>query len=249
MSGHNKWSTIKHKKGAADAKRGKVFTKIIREITTASRIGGGDPGGNPRLRKAIDDAKSSNMPADNIERAIKKGTGELEGVVYDEVTYEGYGPEGVAVLLEVMTDNKNRTVAEIRHAFTKYNGNLGENGCVAWMFDSVGLIVIDKTETTEEQLMEAALEAGAEDIKEEGDQYEVHTSVDDFDAVHKAIEDAGIKTLNAELTRLPQTTVKLEEKPAITMLKLYSVLDDHEDVQNVYANFDIDDQILETFAG
>ncbi len=249
MSGHNKWSTIKHKKGAADAKRGKVFTKIIREITTAARIGGGDPGGNPRLRKAIDDGKANNMPADNIERAIKKGTGELEGVVYDEVTYEGYGPEGVAVLLEVMTDNKNRTVAEIRHAFTKYNGNLGENGCVAWMFDSVGLIEIDKAETTEDQLMEVALEAGAEDIREEVDQFEIHTSVDDFDAVHKAIQEAGIKTVNAELTRLPQTTVKLEEKQAITMLKLYSILDDHEDVQNVYANFDIDDQILETFAG
>jgi YebC/PmpR family DNA-binding regulatory protein len=249
MSGHNKWSTIKHKKGAADAKRGKIFTKIIKEITTAARIGGGDPGGNPRLRKAIDDGKAANMPAENVDRAIKKGTGELDGVIYDEVTYEGYGPEGVAVLLEVMTDNKNRTVAELRHAFTKYNGNLGENGCVAWMFDSVGLIVIDKTETTEDQLMEVALEAGADDIKEEGDQYEVHTSVDDFDTVHKAIKDADIAIVNAELTRLPQTTVKLEEKHAITMLRLYGVLDDHEDVQNVYANFDIDDKILETFAG
>jgi YebC/PmpR family DNA-binding regulatory protein len=249
MSGHNKWSTIKHKKGAADAKRGKIFTKIIKEITTAARIGGGDPGGNPRLRKAIDDGKSANMPAENVDRAIKKGTGELDGVVYDEVTYEGYGPEGVAVLLEVMTDNKNRTVAELRHAFTKYNGNLGENGCVAWMFDSVGLIVIDKTEATEEQLMEVALEAGADDIKEEGDQYEVYSSVDDFDTVHKAIKDASIGILNAELTRLPQTTVKLEEKHAITMLKLYSILDDHEDVQNVYANFDIEDEILENFAG
>jgi YebC/PmpR family DNA-binding regulatory protein len=249
MSGHSRWSSIKHKKGAADAKRGKVFTKINKEITTAARMGGGDPAGNPRLRKAIDEAKSNNMPSDNIERAIKKGTGELEGVVYDEITYEGYGPEGVAVLLEVMTDNRNRTVAEIRHAFTKFNGNLGESGCVAWMFDSVGLISVDKAAITEDQLMEIALEAGAEDIKEEGDQYQVRAKVDDFETVHAAIKAAGIPVANAELTRLPQSIIKLEDKSAMTMLRLYTVLEDHEDVQHVYANFDIADDILENFSG
>ena len=247
MSGHSKWSTIKHKKGAADAKRGKVFTKLIKEITTAARLGGGDADGNPRLRKAIDLAKASNMPGDNIDRAIKKGTGELEGVIYEETSYEGYGPEGVAVLVECMTDNKNRTVADIRHLFTKFNGNLGENGCVAWMFDSIGLIVVDKSATGEDELMEVALEAGAEDIREEGDQFEVHTAADEFDAVLKAIEAAGIPTVSAEQTRLPQTTVKLEGKSAVTMLKLYTGLDDHEDVQHVYANFDIADEIMEGF--
>jgi YebC/PmpR family DNA-binding regulatory protein len=249
MSGHSKWSTIKHKKGAADAKRGRVFTKLIKEVTTAARIAGGDPDGNPRLRKAIDLAKAANMPSDNIDRAIKKGTGELEGVVYEETSYEGYGPEGVAVLVECMTDNKNRTVADIRHLFSKFNGNLGENGCVAWMFDSVGLIVIEKSATTEDALMEVALEAGAEDIREEDEQFEVHTSVEEFDAVLAAIEGAGIPTVSAEQTRLPQTTVKLEGKPAETMLKLYTGLDDHEDVQNVYANFDIPDEIMENFGG
>ncbi len=249
MSGHSKWSTIKHKKGAVDAKRGKIFTRLNKEVTTAARLGGGDPSGNPRLRKAIDQAKANNMPGDNIDRAIKKGTGELDGIIYDEVTYEGYGPEGVAILLEVMTDNKNRTVAELRHAFAKNNGNLGENGCVAWIFESIGLIVVDKSAVSEDQLMEVALEAGAEDIREEGDQFEVHTSVDDFDAVQKAVEAAGIEIVNAELTRLPQNTVKLAEKPATTMLKLYTILEDHDDVQNVYANFDIADEILENFAG
>jgi YebC/PmpR family DNA-binding regulatory protein len=249
MSGHNKWSTIKHKKGAADAKRGKLFTKLIKEITTAARIGGGDPSGNPRLRKAVDEAKAANMPGDNIDRAIKKGTGELEGVVYDEITYEGYGPEGVAVLLEVMTDNKNRTVAEIRHLFSKYNGSLGENGCVAWMFDSVGLITVSKEVATEEQLFEVAAEAGAEDIKDEDDVFEIHTPVDTFDEVSKAVVSAGIETIDASLTRLPQTTVKLEGKPAETMLKLYGALEDHDDVQNIYANFDIPDEIMENFQG
>jgi YebC/PmpR family DNA-binding regulatory protein len=203
--------------------------------------------GNARLRKAIEAAKNSNMPAENMDRAVKKGTGELEGVVYEEITYEGYGPDGVAVLIEIMTDNRNRTVAEIRHLFGKYNGNLGENGCVAWMFDSIGLVVVDKSAASEEQLMEVALEAGAEDIKDEGDQFEVLTSVDGFDPVVKAIEDAGIEIENSELTRLPQTTTKLEGKSAQTMLKLYTLLDDHDDVQNVYANFDISDEILESF--
>ncbi len=249
MSGHSKWSTIKHKKGAADAKRGKIFTKLIREVTTAARLGGGDPSGNPRLRKAIDEAKANNMPGDNIDRAVKKGTGELEGVVYEEVNYEGYGPEGVAVLLEIMTDNRNRTVADIRHLFSKYNGNLGENGCVAWMFDSIGLLIVDKGATTEDKLMEVALESGAEDIKEEGDQFEVHTSVETFDAVKKALNDAGIELVNAELTRLPQTSVALKDNHATTMLKLYTALEDHDDVQHVYANFDIADEILENFLG
>ncbi len=249
MSGHNKWSTIKHKKGAADAKRGKIFTKLIKEITTSARLGGGDPDGNPRLRKAIDEAKANNMPGDNIDRAIKKGTGELEGVVYDEIMYEGYGPEGVAVLLEVMTDNKNRTVAEIRHLFSKFNGSLGENGCVAWMFDSVGLILVSKEVATEEQLFEVAVEAGAEDVKDEGDVFEIHTSVEAFDAVSKAVKDAGIETVSAELTRIPQTTVKMEGKSAETMLKLYGNLEDHDDVQNIYANFDIPDEIMENFSG
>ncbi len=248
MSGHSKWSTIKHKKGAADAKRGKIFTKLIKEVTTAARLGGGDPDGNPRLRKAIDLAKAANMPSDNLERGIKKGTGELEGVVYEELVYEGYGPEGVAIVIECMTDNKNRTVADIRHLFTKYNGNLGENGCVAWMFDKIGLIVIDKPKTSEEQLMEIAIEAGAEDIVEEDQFFEVHTSVETFDAVINAISQAGIETTSSELTRLPQSTVKLEGKPALTMLKLYTLIDDHEDVQNVYANFDIADDIMENFS-
>ncbi len=249
MSGHSKWSTIKHKKGAADAKRGKIFTKLIKEITTAARIGGGDISGNARLRKAIDDAKAANMPSDNMDRAIKKGTGEIEGVIYEEIIYEGYGPEGVAVFLEVMTDNRNRTVAEIRHLFTKHNGSLGENGCVAWMFDSVGLIVVDKANATEEQLFEVAAEAGADDIRDEGDCFEIHTPVDSFDPVATAIKKAGIKTESSELTRIPQTTVTLTGKSAETMLKLYYALDDHDDVQKIYANFDIPDEIMENFKG
>jgi YebC/PmpR family DNA-binding regulatory protein len=248
MSGHSKWSTIKHKKGTADAKRGKIFTKLIKEVTTAARLGGGDPDGNPRLRKAIDLAKAANMPSDNLDRAIKKGTGELEGVVYEELTYEGYGPEGVAVVIECMTDNKNRTVADIRHLFTKHNGNLGENGCVAWMFDKIGLIVIEKSKTSEEKLMEITIDAGAEDIKEEDDVFEVYTSVESFDAVGDAISQAGIEAQSAELTRIPQSTVKLEGKSARAMLKLYTLIDDNEDVQNVYANFDIADDIMENFS-
>ncbi len=248
MSGHSKWSTIKHKKGTADAKRGKIFTKLIKEVTTAARLGGGDPDGNPRLRKAIDLAKAANMPGDNLDRAIKKGTGELEGVVYEELMYEGYGPEGVAIVIECMTDNKNRTVADIRHLFTKHNGNLGENGCVAWMFDKIGLIVIEKSKTSEEKLMEIAIDAGAEDIKEEDDVFEVYTSVESFDAVGDAISQAGIEARSAELTRIPQSTVKLEGKPAQAMLKLYTLIDDNEDVQNVYANFDIADDIMENFS-
>ncbi|MCU0663826.1 MAG: YebC/PmpR family DNA-binding transcriptional regulator [Myxococcota bacterium] len=249
MSGHSKWSTIKHKKGAADAKRGKVFTKIIKEITTAARMGGGDPGGNPRLRKAIDDGKAANMPNDNIDRAIKKGTGELEGVIYEEITYEGYGPEGVAVLVEVMTDNRNRTVSDIRHLFSRYNGNLGQDGCVSWIFKACGLITLAQKDASEERLMEIALDAGADDITESDGMWEIRTAVDSFESVRKALVDAKIPTQSAEVTRIPSTTAKVEGKAAETMLKLYSALDDHDDVQNVYANFDIADEILEAFQG
>ena len=245
MSGHSKWSSIKHKKGAADARRGKIFTKIIKEITTAARIGGGDPSGNPRLRKAIDDAKAANMPADNMERAIKKGTGELEGVVYEEVAYEGYGPGGVAVLIEAMTDNRNRTVSDIRHLFSKYNGNLGENGCVSWIFEEKGLIEVPLEEADEEKIMEAAIDAGAEDIKNAGDTWEVVTPPDTFEAVRDSIKNAGIAVERAEITKIPGNTVKLEDRTASTMLKLMEKFEDHEDVQNVYANFDISDEILE----
>jgi YebC/PmpR family DNA-binding regulatory protein len=247
MSGHSKWSTIKHKKGAADAKRGKIFTRLIREITTAARLGGGDIDGNPRLRKAVDDAKAQNMPGENIDRAIKKGTGELEGVVYEEVSYEGYGPEGVAVLVECMTDNRNRTVADVRHVFSKHNGNLGENGCVSWMFDKVGLISVDEKNASEEQLMELTLDAGAEDIRLEDGTFEIRTSPESFESVVAALDRGGVETDNAEITRLPQTTVSLSGKPAQSMLKLYTALDDHDDVQNVYANFDIPEEEMKAF--
>ncbi|MFO8073854.1 MAG: YebC/PmpR family DNA-binding transcriptional regulator [Polyangia bacterium] len=248
MSGHSKWSTIKHKKGAADAKRGKIFTKLIREITTAARLGGGDIDGNPRLRKAVDDAKTQNMPGDNIDRAIKKGTGELEGVVYEEVGYEGYGPEGVAVLVECMTDNRNRTVADVRHIFSKHNGNLGENGCVSWMFDKVGLISVDEKNASEEQLMELTLDAGAEDIRLEDGTFEIRFPPESFDDVVAALKKGGVETDNAEITRLPQTTISLSGKPAQSMLKLYTALDDHDDVQNVYANFDIPEKEMKAFS-
>jgi YebC/PmpR family DNA-binding regulatory protein len=245
MSGHSKWSTIKHKKGAADAKRGKVFTKIIREVTTAARIGGGDIEGNPRLRKAVDLAKASNMPNENVERAIKKGTGELEGVVYEEIVYEGYGPEGVAVMVEVMTDNRNRTVSEIRHLFTKYNGNLGANGCVAWMFPSKGQVLVPKDAATEDHLMEVTLEAGAEDITEGEEFWTVTTSPEAVEAVQEALRAAGIAVEKAEATRIPTSSVSLEGKSAETTIKLVTALEDHDDVQNVYANFDVDDELLE----
>lgn len=238
MSGHNKWSTIKHKKGAADAKRGKIFTKLIKEISVAAKLGGGDPAANPRLRTAIDKAKSENMPKDNIERAIKKGTGEMEGVNYEEIVYEGYGPNGVAVLVEVMTDNRNRTVSEIRSIFTKHNGNMGETGCVSWMFDKKGLIVYPRT-VDFDRLFEAALEAGADDVTEEEDQIEVVTDPTRFMEVRDALEKAGFTHESAEITMIPQTMVKLEGKAAESMLKLMDRLEDNDDVQNVYANFDI----------
>ncbi len=246
MSGHSKWSTIKHKKGAADAKRGKIFTKIIKEITVAARIGGGDVEGNSRLRQAIAVAKTENMPKDNIEKAIKKGTGELAGgAAYEEIVYEGYGPGGVAVLVEVMTDNKNRTVAEIRHIFSKHGGNLGENGCVAWMFEKKGSIVFSKDDVHEDQLMEYALEAGAEDVVESESEYEVITEPAVFEDVRTAMDQAKINYILAEISMIPQNTVQLEENKAGQMLKLMEKMEDNDDVQNVYANFDIPDEIME----
>lgn len=246
MSGHSKWSTIKRKKGAADAKRGKIFTRLIKEITVAARMGGGDPEGNPRLRSAIATAKSENMPKDNIERAIKKGTGELEGAVYEEISYEGYGPGGVAVLVDCMTDNKNRTVADIRHAFSKSGGNLGESGCVSWMFDKKGSILVDKETIDEEELMDKALEAGAEDVVEEDNVYQVVTSPDDFEAVRESLEADGVKFIEASVSMIPQNVVEVtEEKPAKQILKLLESLEDHDDVQSVSANFDIPDELME----
>jgi len=245
MSGHNKWSTIKHKKGAADAKRGKIFSKLIKEITIAARVGGGDPDGNPRLRTAINAARAANMPKDNVDRAIKRGTGEIAGVSYEEVIYEGYGPGGVAVLVEALTDNKNRTVAEIRHIFDKYNGNLGESGCVAWMFQKKGLIVIPAVQLHEDEVMELGLEAGAQDVSHEGDTYEITTELSDFETVRKAIEDRGWKIEMAEITMVPQNNVKLEGKKAEQMLKMMYALDDNDDLQKVFANFDISDEEME----
>jgi len=247
VSGHSKWSTIKRKKGAVDAKRGKIFTRLIKEITVAARMGGGDPVGNPRLRAAIASAKTENMPKDNIERAIKKGTGELEGAVYEEITYEGYGPGGVAILVDCMTDNKNRTVADIRHYFSKSGGNLGESGCVSWMFTKKGTILVDKETINEEELMEKALEAGAEDVVEEDNVFQVETSPDDFEDVREALEADGVKFIEAAVAMVPQNTVDItDEKTAGQILTLLERLEDHDDVQNVYANFDIPDDIMES---
>ena len=243
MSGHSKWSTIKHKKGAADAKRGKVFTKLIKEITVAARMGGGDINANPRLRTAVAAAKAENMPKDNMDRAIKKGTGELEGVDYEELTYEGYGPGGTAVFVECLTDNKNRTVAEVRHIFSKAGGNLGENGCVAWMFDKKGYIVVEKSAADEEQLMEVALEAGAEDVREDDDNFEIITAPEDFEAVKEAIDEAGIETIDAEVTMLPQNSTEVVGKEAEQIIRLMDALDDNDDVQKAYTNADIPDDI------
>jgi len=246
MSGHSKWHTIKHKKGALDAKRGKLFTKLIKEITVAARAGGsGDINTNARLRKAVSDAKAANMPNDTIDRATKRGTGELEGVNYDEISYEGYGPGGVAVMINVMTDNRNRTVSEIRHIFSKNGGNLGESGSVAWMFNKKGQIIIDGAVKGEDQMLELALEAGAEDMISEGGSYQVLTAPDDFHAVLEGIRKAGIEPLSAEVTMVPQNTIKLEGAAANQMLKLYEALDDHDDVQNVSSNFEVDDDLLE----
>ncbi len=246
MSGHSKWHTIKHKKGALDAKRGKIFTKLIKEITVAARTGGsGDVDSNARLRKAVSDAKGQNMPNDTIDRAIKRGTGELEGVNYDEITYEGYGPNGVAVMVETMTDNRNRTVAELRHLFSKNGGNLGESGSVAWMFDRKGYIVVDKAAKSEEELFEIAIEAGADDMQDEGDVFEIYTTPENFDAVNDAVKAAGIEPQASEISQIPQNYIKLEGPDAKTMMKLYDALDDNDDVQKVYANFDIDESEME----
>ena len=246
MSGHSKWHTIKHKKGALDAKRGKIFTKLIKEITVAARTGGsGDIDSNARLRKVVNDAKGQNMPNDTIDRAIKRGTGELEGVSYDEVMYEGYGPNGVAVMVEGLTDNRNRTVAEIRHIFSKNGGNMGESGSVAWMFDKKGYIVVDKAAKSEEELFEIAIEAGADDMQDEGDVFEIYTAPDAFDTVLEAIKAAGIEPQAAEISQIPQNYIKLEGGDAKTMLKLYDALDDNDDGQKVYANFDIDESEME----
>jgi len=249
MSGHSKWNTIKRKKGAADAKRGKIFTKIIKEITLSARLGGSDPEGNARLRQAIMAAKEENMPKDNIDRAIKKGAGGGEGSAnYEDVIYEGYGPGGVAVLLEVMTDNKNRTVAEIRHIFSKHGGNLGENGCVSWIFEKKGSILFDRKAVSEDILMEAALEAGAEDVREEENEYEVITDPAMFYDVKSAIESKGLKYIKAQISMIPQSSVRLEAEKAVQMLKLMEKMEDNDDVQNVYANFDIPDDVMEKFS-
>ena len=245
MSGHSKWHSIKHKKGAVDAKRGKVFTKLIKEITVATRMGGKDPDSNARLRAAIAAAKAENMPKENIERGIKKGTGELEGTTYEEATYEGYGPGGVAVLVEVLTDNRNRAVAEVRHLFERHGGSLGAAGCVAWMFSQKGLIVLPKEQTDEEKLFEVALEAGAEDIKEEEKEFEVITEPSLFEQVKTAIERTGLTYALAEITMIPQTTTILEGKNAQQMLTLMELLEDNDDVNHVYANFDIPDEVME----
>jgi YebC/PmpR family DNA-binding regulatory protein len=239
MSGHSKWHSIKHKKGALDAKRGKLFTKFIKEITVAARSGGGDPEGNARLRKAIADAKAGNMPNDTIDRAVRRGTGEEEGVNYEDITYEGYGPGGVALMIQSLTDNRNRTVAEIRHIFSKNGGNLGESGSVGWIFEKKGYIVIDKSAKSEEELFELVIDAGADDLRDDEDNFEIITSPDAFDAVLTAIKNAGIEPQVAEVEMVPQNYIRLEGADARQMLKLMESLEDHDDVQKVSANFDI----------
>lgn len=245
MSGHSKWATIKHKKGALDAKRGAIFTKVIKEITVAARNGGGNPDANPRLRTALAKAKESNMPADNIDRAIKKGTGELPGVVYEEQTYEGYGPAGVAILIEVLSDNKNRTTSEIRNILEKKGGSMSGAGSVAWQFQKKGLIVVKKTSTEEDRLMSIALDAGASDFTSEKEAFEIVTEPQDFENVKKAITDAKIATESAEITRIPSALVKVGLNEAKTALALIEALEDHDDVQNVYSNIDVSDEVLQ----
>jgi YebC/PmpR family DNA-binding regulatory protein len=251
MSGHSKWHGIKHKKAKADAARGRIFTRVIREITIAAKMGGGDPDGNPRLRTAIQAARAANMPADNIERAIKKGTGELPGVTYEELTYEGYGPGGVAVMVSVTTDNKNRTAAEIRKVFAKHGANLGESGCVGWMFEKKGVIQVDAKGVDEETLLGVALEAGAEDVRQEEGTFTIVTAPREreFEAVRAALVKAKFPVASAELTMVPQSTVKLDGRPAEQMLRLMEELEDHDDVQNVYANFDIPESIMVAVSG
>ena len=245
MSGHSKWHSIKHKKGALDAKRGKIFTRIIKELTVAARVGGGDANMNPRLRTIIADAKAANMPADNIQRAIRRGTGEEPGVTYEEVTYEGYGPGGAAVIIEVLTDNRNRTVGELRHMLTKHGGNLGESNSVAWMFHKKGYIVIEKTKAQEDTLMDAVLDAGAEDLRDDDDNWEVLSAPSAFEAVREAVKKLGVEPASAQVAMLPQQYVKLEGKPAQQMVRLMDALDDHDDVQHVWSNFDIEEKEIE----
>jgi YebC/PmpR family DNA-binding regulatory protein len=246
MSGHNKWSTIKHKKGAADAKRGKIFTRILKEMTVAARMGGGDPNGNPRLRAAIAEAKSNNMPKDNIERAIKRGTGELEGAAYEEITYEGYGPGGVAVIVEALTDNSNRTTPEIRHMFEKQGGNLGTPGSVKFQFERKGYFAVEKSAVGEDKLMEIALEAGADDLQtDDPEAYEIYASPESFEAVRQALETNKIATIEAKLGMIPANYVSLDEAKGKQVMKLLEALDDHDDVQNVWSNFDIPAEMME----
>ncbi len=245
MSGHSKWSSIKHKKAAKDAKKGKLFTKLIKEITVAARTGGGDINANPRLRTAVLAAKAGSMPADNIERAIKKGTGDLEGVSYEEIHYEGYGPGGAAIMVQVLTDNKNRTVQEIRRMFAKHGGNLGENGCVAWMFDKKGLITVDKLKVEEDRLISLALDAGAEDVREEESLFEIVTRPEDFEKVREHLQRENIPMTGAQVAMVPKNTVALDGQSAEQILRLTEELEDHDDVQSVAANFDIPDELLE----
>ena len=245
MSGHSKWATIKRKKGKTDAARGRVFTKLIKEITVAARAGGGDAVANARLRTAVAAAKAANMPADNVKKAIQKGTGELPGVSYEETSFEGYGPSGVAVFIDALTDNRNRTVSEIRHIFSRFNGNMGENGCVAWMFDKRGVITVNANGVDEDFLMEIALDAGATDVQNQEDVFEITSEPGDMEKVREALVKANLQIMEAEVRRIPQNTVKLDRKGAESMLKLMEALEDHDDVQNVSANFDIDDKIIE----
>jgi len=247
MSGHSKWSSIKHKKAATDAKRGKIFTRFIRELTIAARSGGGDPESNSRLRHAIDGARAANMPSDNIKKAIQRGTGELEGVNYEEFSYEGYGPGGVAILADAMTDNKNRTVSEVRHVFEKYNGNLGQQGCVSWMFTRKGVILVPQSAIGEDELMEIIVENGAEDMVKEGTSYEITTATEDFDRVHEALKAKKLPIESAEISKVPSTYIKLEGRQAEQMLKLYDKLEELDDIQNVWSNFDISDEEIEKF--
>ncbi|WP_027357152.1 YebC/PmpR family DNA-binding transcriptional regulator [Desulfofundulus thermocisternus] len=240
MAGHSKWSTIKRKKARVDAQRGKLFTRLSREIIVAARLGGGDPEANPRLKAAIQRAKEANIPNENIQRAIQKGTGELGGTAYEELVYEGYGPGGVAVMLEIMTDNRNRTAGEIRHLFSRHGGNLGEAGCVSWMFTKKGVIVVEKDGLDEDELMLAALEAGAEDMKTEEDEFEIITAPEDFDRVRQALEEKGVPIAEAQVTMVPRSTVRLTGQEAEQMMRLIEALEDHDDVQEVYANFELE---------
>ncbi|OYD14327.1 YebC/PmpR family DNA-binding transcriptional regulator [candidate division WOR-3 bacterium JGI_Cruoil_03_51_56] len=249
MSGHSKWATIKHKKAKTDVARGKAFSKLIKEITTAARTGGGDPDANPRLRTAVESAKAINMPADNIERAIKKGTGELPGVTYEEVTYEGYGPGGVAIMVKSLTDNKNRSTAAVRHVFDKYGGSMGTAGCVSWQFKPRGLIVIPKDKASEDAVLNAALEAGADDVQADDAGYSVVTAIDSFEAVKQKLKENGIEWLSAELTQIASNTVPVSEKNAPKVLRLMEMLEDLDEVQQVYANFDIPDEVLDKVSG